>query len=88
MRFLTLLTSRALVAGSSALIFLSVAPTYAALIEVDLNVPGDGLQTLDDTTALLWLDVGHTGNLSYNDIVNGEGNSWLADGWRHASFFL
>ncbi len=85
MRFLTLLTSVALVAGSSALIFLSAAPTDAALIEVDLNTPGDGLQTLDDTTALLWLDVGHTGNLSYNDIVNGDGNSWLADGWRHAT---
>ena len=46
MRFLTLLTSLALVAGSSALIFLSAAPTDAALIEVDLNVLGDGLQTV------------------------------------------
>ena len=78
------LKDSALAAVAVALAVASVQAN-AALIEVDLNAPGDGLQTLDDTTALLWLDVGHTGNLSYNDIVNGVGNSWLADGWRHAT---
>ena len=59
--------------------------SHATLVELDLDAPGDGLITFDDTTGLLWLDVGHTGNLSYNDVVNGVGNTWYADGWRHAN---
>ena len=45
----------------------------------------DGLITLDDTTGLLWLDLSLTENLSYVDVLNGAGNSWIAEGWRYAT---
>lgn len=60
-------------------------PTAAILIENDFAMIGDGLLTLDDTAGLLWLDVGLTNDLSYNDVVLGIGNTWYAEGWRHAT---
>jgi hypothetical protein len=56
-----------------------------ALVAVDLAASGDALVTLDDTTGLLWLDVGLTDGFSYNDVASGLGNSWYAGGWRHAT---
>jgi hypothetical protein len=59
--------------------------SHATLFEQDLSTTGDGLITYDDTTGLLWLDIGLTDGLSYNDVQNGIGNSWYAEGWRHAT---
>lgn len=57
---------------------------YASLVEVDLNSPGDALLTYNTTTGLYWLDLTSTANLSYNDVINGVGNTWIAEGWRIA----
>jgi hypothetical protein len=57
----------------------------AALIANDLATPGDGLITLDSQTGLQWLDLELTIGLSHNDVTGGLGNSWYADGWRHAN---
>jgi len=38
-----------------------------------------------ELSGLDWLTWDQTNNLSVNDIINGVGNSFIADGWRYAS---
>ena len=57
----------------------------ASLVEVDLNTTGDALLTRDTSTGLEWLDVTQTYGLSYDDVIGGVGNTWLADGWTYAT---
>ena len=46
-----------------------VAPTaQAALLEVDLNTPGDGLVARSTDTGLDWLDLTESTNLSYDQV--------------------
>jgi hypothetical protein len=67
-------------------VFLIMAkPSTATLFEIDLETVGDGLVTLDDATGIMWLDLGLTTGLSHEDVVGGVGNTWYADGWRHAT---
>ena len=68
-----------------AMTMLAPASSSAMLIELDLSVPGDGLLTLDDSTEILWLDLGLTTGFSHNDITGGIANTWYAEGWRHAT---
>jgi len=56
----------------------------ADLIEVDLSSAGDGLVTRDTATALDWLDLTLTTNLSVNAVLGGAGG-WLPAGWRYAT---
>lgn len=63
----------------------SLPPTArGALIELDLQVPGDGLITLDTNTNLEWLDPSLTLGLSFDEVSGGAGG-WIADGWRYAT---
>ena len=58
---------------------------HASLVEVDLVTAGDAKLTRDTSTSLDWLDANETTNISYNDIVNGVGNDWVSQGFRHAT---
>lgn len=60
-------------------------PGYAALIEMDYLTPGDGLITRDTQSGLEWLDITQTFGLTFDEILQGTGNSWYADGWRFAT---
>lgn len=64
-------------ASGVALLIQSV-PAHAALIDL-------GSITRDTATQLDWLDLTETMGLSFNDVVNGVGNSWYELGWRHAT---
>lgn len=64
---------------------LAASGASANLIQVDLATPGDGLVTRDTSTGLDWLNLSLTTNLSYDDVMAGVGNSWLAQGWRYAT---
>jgi hypothetical protein len=59
------------------------SPADAALVEVDLDIPGDGLITRDTDSGLDWLDLKVTSGLSYDDVSGGAGG-WITDGWRYA----
>lgn len=60
---------------------MSAAAPHAARAElIDL-----GSVTRDTTAELDWLDLTETVGLSYDDVVNGVGNSWYAEGWRYAT---
>ena len=62
-----------------------VAPAaQAALVEIDLNTPGDGLVTRDTETRLDWLDLTESTNLSFDQVEAGAGG-FISDGWRHAT---
>ena len=62
-----------------------VAPAaHAALVEIDLNTPGDGLVTRDTDTRLDWLDLTESTDLSY-DQVEADVGGFISDGWRHAT---
>ncbi|MHC4504760.1 MAG: hypothetical protein ACYTFI_15755, partial [Planctomycetota bacterium] len=66
---------------------MSSASDVAAELQVaDLATPGDGLVSRDTTAPgmLDWLDVTQTADLSWDDLLGGEGG-WLADGWRSAT---
>lgn len=39
----------------------------------------------DSGTSLYWLDVKASVNLSFNDVLQGNGNTFVQDGWRHAT---
>lgn len=66
--------------------WLCFAPPAEAELQIrDLAVPADGKITYDDQTGLEWLDLTETVNLSYNEIIGGIGNTWIADGWRYAT---
>ena len=73
--------------GVALLVLLLLSPPLTArgaLIERDLQVPGDGLITLDSDTNLEWLDPSVTLGLSFDEVSGGAGG-WLADGWRYAT---
>ncbi len=61
------------------------SPATSELIEADLAAPGDALITRDTETGLDWLDLTETTGLSYDDVGAGSGNTWAANGWRHAT---
>lgn len=48
------------------------------------DLPGKNY-SLDPEGGLYWLDLTASRGLSFNDIINGVGNTWRAQGWRHAS---
>ena len=77
------LAAAALVAGG--MLGLSVSTASAALVGVDLLTSGDQLITRDTVNGFDWLDVTETLNLSYDDVINGVGNTWVSGGWRHAT---
>lgn len=52
---------------------------------MDLLTQGDGLVTRDTQSGLEWLDTTLTFGFTYDDILNGVGNSWYAEGWRFAT---
>lgn len=56
----------------------------AALIEVDLETPGDGLITRDTIGGLDWLDLNETFNLTYNEALSEIGLS-IPAGFRFAT---
>jgi hypothetical protein len=64
--------------------FLLSIHASAALIEVDLADPGDGLLTRDTDTGLDWLDLTLTFNLSYDEVAADIGVG-LPAGFRHAT---
>ena len=77
---------KARILGASVWIFVSAsaaAPSSAALISVDLNIPGDGLLTRDTVSNLEWLDLTQTVGYSYDEIVAGLGG-FMGLGFRHA----
>ena len=49
-----------------------------------LDVAGEKF-SFDSSSGLEWLDLPETAGLSYNAVVGGIGNTWLADGWRYAN---
>jgi hypothetical protein len=57
----------------------------AELVERDLNTLGDGAVTYDSLGGFEWLDLTLTTDLSYDDITQGGGNTWVSDGWRYAT---
>ena len=65
----------------SVSLFLAVVSynTSAALVSMDLNTPGDGLITLDESTGLEWLDLSVTAGQDYVDAET------LNPGWRYAT---
>ena len=62
----------------SALVCVFSLPPHATLIDF-------GNVTRDTDSGLDWLDVPITANLSYRGVLDGVGNTWLADGWRYAT---
>lgn len=48
------------------------------------DAPGENF-AVDLSTGLRWLDLTETAGLSYTAVLEGSGNTWLADGWRYAS---
>jgi hypothetical protein len=45
----------------------------------------DGSYTHDSATGLDWLDVTATTGFSYDDVINNNGVSYVADGWHYAT---
>lgn len=58
---------------------------YASLVEMDFLTPGDGLITRDTQSGLEWLDITQTFGFTFDEILQGTGNSWYAQGWRFAT---
>ena len=58
---------------------------YASLVQMDFLTPGDGLITRDTQSALEWLDITQTFGFTFDEILQGIGNSWYAEGWRFAT---
>jgi hypothetical protein len=56
----------------------------AALISLDLDVPGDGLLTRDTVERLEWLDLSQSTGYSYSQIEAGAGG-FTARGFRHGN---
>lgn len=73
------------VLGSFLVATLLPGGSRAELVSGDYAAPGDGGVTIDTLTNLEWIDLTRTTNLSFNDIMSGNGNTWLADGWRYAT---
>lgn len=74
--------------GSVALVaatFLAATTANAALIELDLNAPGDGLLTLDTGTGLKWLDVTTSLGRSVADVSGQLGPGGDFEGFRFAA---
>jgi hypothetical protein len=65
--------------------FLLASPAESTLVGLDLYGLGDQLTTLDTLSGLEWIDLTQTTNLSYNDVRDGIGNTWIAQGWRYAN---
>ena len=63
---------------AGALIF--VGGARAVLVDI----PGQNYSD-DTSTGLRWLDVGVTSGLTYDQLMQGLGNSWYANGWRLAT---
>lgn len=55
-------------------------PAYPTLLAADLAAQGDGLLTVDDRTALEWLDLTAT----MNTTVTEARETWLGEGFRYA----
>lgn len=66
-------------AVSLALAFAFFSNSAEASIEIKGNI------ILDTTTNSSWLSFNSTRGYSYNDIMQGRGNSFRADGWRYAT---
>ena len=66
-------------------LFGAAPAAYAALIELDWIVAGDKALLQDMTTGIVWLDLGKTGNRSYNDVAANLGPGGDFDGFRFAS---
>ena len=75
---------RAALLALVAVAILGAQPARAALVEIDLNTPGDGLVTRDTVTRLDWLDLTESTDLSF-DQVEADVGGFISDGWRHAT---
>ena len=75
---------RAALLALIAVAILGAQPAQAALVEIDLNTPGDGLVTRDTVTRLDWLDLTESTDLSF-DQVEADVGGFISDGWRHAT---
>lgn len=62
-----------------------VGSGWAALIEKDLFLEGDGLLTLDTETNFEWLDITKTKGYEYYEIEGGEGGWTTTEGFRFAT---
>ncbi len=68
-----------------AALLLGVSNANASLISANDAVYGAGSLTQDSDTGLEWLDLTISRGLSYNSVINGVGNSFLANGFAVAT---
>jgi len=67
---------------AAGLMFSANSAGAVTLFSADLNVPGDGLLTVDTATSLQWLDLTATVGQSRADVLAG---SYVAQGFRYAT---
>jgi len=66
-------------------IFIYSTNSVAALIDVDWKTNGDSLIIKDTETALQWLSLSETADISYNDVVTNLGEDGVYQGFRLAT---
>jgi hypothetical protein len=64
---------------------LPIRTAHAALVELDLAAPGDGLLLGDSTNGLEWLDLTETLGLTYDAVQAGAGGFTTTGGFRFAT---
>jgi hypothetical protein len=64
-----------------AALLLGISNANATLISANDAVYGSGSLTQDTVTGLEWLDLTISQGFSYNNVINGTGNSFLANGF-------
>lgn len=66
------------------LLFLTIQPVSAALVEADWLVAGDSKLTVDTNSGFEWLDLTESTGLSMNEVLSGVGG-FLDMGFRYAT---
>ena len=77
--------SRNLIRMAFAAVLLTGLSVLSLSARASAVLVNDGVYTYDPSTHLDWLDVTQTLNLSYNDVLNNVGTSYVAEGWHYAT---